>query len=168
MWFLRICLVSIFPSGQESFCVGKENGIYADPNDATAFYACDDQKTTKKFCPPGLKFNPVISMCDVPQDVRYTGNDVDSFEYQVHPKGKPRWTSLPGTKGLKILSFGSPEETKISPKVKPHKLLSINIFHSPHLIQKGKETTKSARRRHGVKWSCGWFCTQVRRVKLSP
>lgn len=143
MRFSQICLLSIFPLGEESFCVGKENGIYADPYDETAFYLCDDQKTTKKFCPTGLKFNPVISMCDVPQDVRYTGNDVDSFEYQVRPKGKPRWTSLQGTKGLKVLSFGSPDETKILPKVKPHKLLSINIFHSPHLIQKGKETGKN-------------------------
>ena len=69
MRFSQICLLSIFPLGEESFCVGKENGIYADPYDETAFYACDHQKTTKKFCPAGLKFNPVISMCDVPQDV---------------------------------------------------------------------------------------------------
>ena len=53
-------------------------------------------------------------------------------------------------KDLKFFSFGSPDEKKIPPKVKPHKLLSINIFHSPHLIQKGKGTVKNPRRR---KWS---------------
>ncbi|XP_068730600.1 titin homolog [Montipora capricornis] len=134
------------PSGEsdDAFCVGKEDGIYADPNDETAFYMCEGEKGTKTFCPQGLKFNPIISACDVPEDVRYSENNVDSSEY-LRPKlkGKARWTSLPGSKGLKVLSFTPPEgaqksEKKISETLKPHKILSINIFHSSRPIQKGK------------------------------
>ena len=121
--------------------MSKEDGIYADPSDQTAFYMCKGEKATKKFCPTGLKFNPMISSCDVPEDVRFTGNDAESLE-KFNPKGNTKWTPLPGNVGLKVLSVGGPEESEkhedkpVLQDQKPHKILSINIFNGAHRITK--------------------------------
>ena len=121
--------------------MSKEDGIYADPSDQTAFYMCKGEKATKKFCPTGLKFNPMISSCDVPEDVGFTGNDAESLE-NFNPKGNTKWTPLPGNVGLKVLSVGGPEESEkhedkpVLQDQKPHKILSINIFNGAHRITK--------------------------------
>jgi len=117
--------------------VSKEDGIYADPEDETAFYVCEGEKATKKFCPTGLKFNPVISGCDIPEDVKYVGNEGDSSTTSSS-KDDSGWTSLPGNEGFKVLSVGGRQETqkdvgKTDLKVvPPRKLFSINIFNSAH------------------------------------
>lgn len=129
----------MFKTGDVAFCVGKEDGIYADPQDQTAFYMCKGEKATKKFCPTGLKFNPTISSCDVPEDVRFTGNDVESPD-DSHSKETTRWSSLPSNDGLKVFSVGGPEESKkyedktIPQAQQPHKIFSINIFNGAHVI----------------------------------
>ena len=66
--------------GDEAFCVSKEDGIYSDPSDDAAFYICEGEKPQKKFCPNGLKFNPLISSCDVPVDVNFIGHVDDSVK----------------------------------------------------------------------------------------
>ena len=120
-------------SGDEGFCVSKEDGIYADPEDETAFYMCEGEKATKKFCPSGLKFNPVISGCDIPEDVKYVGNGVDSSA-----KENTLWTSLPGNEGEREPSVGAhnvPQKANsktVLNVLPPHKLLSINIFNGVH------------------------------------
>ena len=117
--------------------MSKEDGIYADPEDETAFYVCEGEKPTKKFCPTGLKFNPVISGCDVPEDVKYVANEGDS-PGTSNSKEDSRWTSLPGNEGLKVLSVGGHQEpqkdnSKTDLKLMPpHKLFSIHIFNGAH------------------------------------
>lgn len=117
--------------------MSKEDGIYADPEDETAFYVCEGEKPTKKFCPTGLKFNPVISGCDIPEDVKYVENEGDSSG-KSSSKDDSKWTSLPGNEGLKVLSVGvHPEPQKDDSKTDlklppPHKLFSINIFNGAH------------------------------------
>ena len=117
--------------------MSKEDGIYADPEDETAFYVCEGEKPTKKFCPTGLKFNPVISGCDIPEDVKYVGNEGDSLGTSSS-KDESRWTSLPGNERLKVLSVGGRQEpqkdsSKTDSKLlPPHKLFSINIFNGDH------------------------------------
>ena len=121
--------------------MSKEDGIYADPSDQTAFYMCKGEKATKKFCPTGLKFNPMISSCDVPGDVRFTGNDAELPE-NFNPKGNTKWISLPGNDGLKVLSVGGPEQYEkhedkpVLQDKQPHKILSINIFNGGKTIAK--------------------------------
>ena len=128
---------SISKIGDEGFCVSKEDGIYADPEDDTAFYVCEGEKATKKFCPTGLKFNPVISGCDIPENVKYVGNEGDSSGTSSS-KEESRWTSLQGNEGLKVLSVGGRQEpqkddSKTDSKLPPpHKLFSINIFSGAH------------------------------------
>lgn len=122
--------------------MSKEDGIYADPEDETAFYVCEGEKPTKKFCPTGLKFNPVISGCDVAEDVKYVGNEGDSSGTSSS-KENTRWTSLPGNEGLKVFSVGGRLEPRkddaktVSKAPPPHKLFSINIFNGAH-----SQTTK--------------------------
>lgn len=109
--------------------MSKEDGIYADPEDETSFYMCEGEKATKKFCPTGLKFNPVISSCDVAEDVKYVGNNADS---------PGTFNSLPGNDGLKVLSVGDREEPgkdggkAVFNAPPPPKLFSINIFNGAH------------------------------------
>ena len=129
--------VLITNTGDEGFCVSKEDGIYADSEDETAFYVCQGEKATKKFCPTGLKFNPVISSCDVPEDVKFVGTDTDSVG-SLDTKENSRWTSLPANAGLKVLSVGESERpTKEDDKAdsnapQAHKLFSVNIFNGAH------------------------------------
>lgn len=117
--------------------MSKEDGIYADPEDETAFYVCEGEKATKKFCPTGLKFNPVISGCDIPENVKYVGNEGDSSGTS-NSKEDSRWTSSPGNEGLKVLSVGGrqgPEKDNSKTDLKllpPHKLFSIHIFDGAH------------------------------------
>lgn len=138
--------ILVYHAGDEAFCEAKEDGIYSDPSDQTAFYMCKGEKATKKFCPTGLKFNPMISSCDVPEDVRFTGNDAESLE-NFNPKGNTKWTSLPGNDGLKVLSVSGPEESEkhedkpVLQDQKPHKIFSINIFHGAHTIAKNATGT---------------------------
>ena len=142
--------------------MSKEDGIYADPDDETAFYVCEGEKATKKFCPTGLKFNPVISGCDIPEDVKYVGNEGDSSGTSSS-KDDSRWTSLPGNEGLKFLSVGGHKEPrkddgKTELKVPPpRKLFSINIFNGAHSqttnkLQEGRvhNTVDNARFRGNV------------------
>ena len=98
---------------------------------------CEGEKATKKFCPTGLKFNPTISYCDVPEDVKFVGNEADSAG-KFQSKVVTRWTSLPDSNGLKVFSVGGPEENEkhednvaLNTK-KPHKIFSINIFNNAH------------------------------------
>ena len=130
-------LFSIRKIGDEGFCVSKEDGIYADPEDETAFYVCEGEKPTKKFCPTGLKFNPVISGCDIPEDVKYVGNEGD-LSATSNSKEDSRWTSLPGNEVLKVLSVGGrqePQKDNSNTDLKllpPHRLFSIHIFNGAH------------------------------------
>ncbi|XP_078351272.1 uncharacterized protein LOC144636011 [Oculina patagonica] len=133
------------PSGEgdEGFCVSKEDGIYADPEDETAFYVCEGEKATKKFCPTGLKFNPVISGCDIPQDVKYVGNEADSPGI-INANENTRWTSLAGNDGMKELYVGGNQvlrkndgKTALN-ALPPHKLFSINIFNGAHSLTVNK------------------------------
>lgn len=122
--------------------MSKEDGIYADPKDETAFYVCQGEKATKKFCPTGLKFNPVISSCDVPEDVKFVSAEAESGGPFDSKEGS-RWISLPGDGSLKVFSVGESEkptkqDDKVISKVShPHKLFSINIFNGvqSHAIQ---------------------------------
>lgn len=131
------------PIGDEGFCVSKEDGIYADPEDETAFYVCEGEKATKKFCPTGLKFNPVISGCDIPEDVKYVGNEADS-PGMLNANENTRWTSLAGNDGLKELYVGGSQvprknDGKIALNtMPPHKLFSINIFNGAHSLAANK------------------------------
>ena len=138
---MRIPLAHI---GDEGFCVSKEDGIYADPEDDTAFYLCEGEKATKKFCPTGLKFNPVISGCDTPDDVKYVGNEVDSPGI-LNANENTRWTPLADNDGLKELHVGGSEvrpqkddgKTGLN-ALSPHKLFSINIFNGAHSLAANK------------------------------
>lgn len=124
-------------AGDEGFCVSKEDGIYADPADETAFYMCEGEKATKKFCPTGLKFNPVISGCDTPEDVKYVGNEADSSA-MLNTKENTMWTSLPGNEGEREPSVGAhkvpqkADSKTVLNALPPHKLFSINIFNDGH------------------------------------
>ena len=117
--------------------MSKEDGIYADPADDTAFYVCEGEKATKKFCPTGLKFNPVISGCDIAEDVKYVEHEGDLSETSSS-KEDSRWTSLPGNEGLKVLSVGGRQEPQKDDgktdlkEPPPRKLFSINIFNGAH------------------------------------
>ena len=140
---MSLIVFAVYHTGDEAFCVSKEDGIYADPTDETAFYMCKGEKAAKKFCPTGLKFNPMISSCDVPEDVRFTGNYAE-FPDNLHQKETTRWMSLPGNAGLKVLSVGGAEESQkqndkpvLQPQ-RPRKIFSINIFNG------GQTTAKNA------------------------
>lgn len=88
----RLTTAVTFYAGDESFCVGKEDGIYADRHDCTAFYVCSGDRTFRKFCPTGQKFNPLISNCDNPENVNCQEKDqylgLQAFENHK----EERWT----------------------------------------------------------------------------
>ncbi|XP_061488235.1 acidic mammalian chitinase-like isoform X1 [Rhineura floridana] len=50
----------------ETFCVGKVDGIHADPKDKTKFYMCAGNQTFQMSCATGLVFNDSCKCCDYP------------------------------------------------------------------------------------------------------
>ncbi|XP_053101269.1 acidic mammalian chitinase-like [Hemicordylus capensis] len=49
--------------GDENFCVGKTDGIHADPKDNTKFYMCVGNRTFHLSCAAGLVFNDNCKCC---------------------------------------------------------------------------------------------------------
>ena len=39
-------------------------------NNCSMFYTCDNRRKILQKCPPGLHFNPIIQVCDWPQNVK--------------------------------------------------------------------------------------------------
>lgn len=123
------------------FCVSKEDGIYADPIDQAAFYMCEGKKTTKKLCPWGLLFNPMISVCDYPENMKFVWFDPEAGTGRKSKSKKmTRGKSLPGNAGKSVGGLEEDEKHKDRAsalnKQKPHKVFSINIFKSDHAAPK--------------------------------
>jgi len=119
------------------FCVSKEDGIYADPIDQAAFYMCEGKKTTKKLCPWGLVFNPMISVCDYPENIKFVWFDPEAGTGRKSQSKKiTRGKSLPGNGDKSVGGLEENEKHKDRAsalnKQKPHKLFSINIFKGDH------------------------------------
>ncbi|KAK2851711.1 hypothetical protein Q5P01_007987 [Channa striata] len=49
-----------------TFCQGKSDGLYSNPNNPTIFYRCSNQYTYPQTCPPPLVFSASIKACDWP------------------------------------------------------------------------------------------------------
>ncbi|KAK2851710.1 hypothetical protein Q5P01_007986 [Channa striata] len=49
-----------------TFCQGRFDGDYSNPNNPTMFYRCSNQHTYPQTCPPPLVFNAIFDMCDWP------------------------------------------------------------------------------------------------------
>lgn len=132
-------------TGHVPFCVSKEDGIYADPIDQAAFYMCEGKKTTKKLCPWGLVFNPMISVCDYPENIKFVWFDPEAGTGRKSQSKKiTRGKSLPGNAGKSVGGLEENEKHKDRAsalnKQKPHKVFSINIFKGDHAAPKiGKE-----------------------------
>lgn len=41
--------------------------VHPHESDCTKFYECDNGESIEKSCPPGLHFNPKLSVCDWPE-----------------------------------------------------------------------------------------------------
>lgn len=131
----------VFLTGHVPFCVSKEDGIYADPIDQAAFYMCEGKKTTKKLCPWGLLFNPMISVCDYPENMKFVWFDPEAGTGRKSKSKKmTRGKSLPGNAGKSVGGLEEDEKHKDRAsalnKQKPHKVFSINIFKSDHAAPK--------------------------------
>ena len=128
-------------TGHVPFCVSKEDGIYADPIDQAAFYMCEGKKTTKKLCPWGLVFNPMISVCDYPENMKFVWFDPEAGTGRKSKSKKiTRGKSLPGNAGKSVGRLEENEKHKDRAsalnKQKPHKVFSINIFKGDHAAPK--------------------------------
>jgi len=54
----------------DTFCEGKENGIFAINEECNSYFAhCSNEYTSIKPCPDGLFFNPWLKACDWPRNV---------------------------------------------------------------------------------------------------
>ena len=131
----------VFLTGHVPFCVSKEDGIYADPIDQAAFYMCEGKKTTKKLCPWGLLFNPMISVCDYPENMKFVWFDPEAGTGRKSKSKKmTRGKSLPGNAGKSVGGLEEDEKHKDRAsalnKQKPHKVFSINIFKGDHAAPK--------------------------------
>lgn len=130
----------VFLTGHVPFCVSKEDGIYADPIDQAAFYMCESKKTTKKLCPWGLLFNPMISVCDYPENMKFVWFDPEAGTGRKSKSKKiTRGKSL-GNAGKSVGGLEENEKHKDRAsalnKQKPHKVFSINIFKGDHAAPK--------------------------------
>lgn len=52
-----------------SFCSGKINGYFLDPQDCQYFYQCSFGLAFRQPCPPGLSFNVKLDACDFRMNV---------------------------------------------------------------------------------------------------
>ena len=68
-------LILIHGSGADSnFCKGKDDGLYENPTDCSMFYQCYQSGSTAQMtCPSGLQFDPVINICNWPDQVNCGG-----------------------------------------------------------------------------------------------
>ncbi|XP_051790651.1 chondroitin proteoglycan 2-like isoform X2 [Erpetoichthys calabaricus] len=53
-------------SGSATFCVGKQDGNYANPSNSSTYIACSNQYTYVMPCYPGLVYNAAKDWCDWP------------------------------------------------------------------------------------------------------
>ena len=53
---------------EESFCKGKQDGTYSDPDQCTTYYQCTSGYAVRRHCPTGQVFNDVLKACDSPAD----------------------------------------------------------------------------------------------------
>ncbi|XP_065663763.1 uncharacterized protein LOC100214985 [Hydra vulgaris] len=51
-------------------CNGLSDGIYPHPSDCTLFFECSGSIAYLKGCPPGLKYNAALKLCDWPDNVK--------------------------------------------------------------------------------------------------
>lgn len=49
--------------GQDTFCQGKADGLYAHPADRSSFYSCAGGRLFQQSCPQGLVFSPACKCC---------------------------------------------------------------------------------------------------------
>lgn len=53
---------------EESFCKGKQDGTYSDPDQCTTYYQCTSGYAVRRHCPTGQVFNDILKACDSPAD----------------------------------------------------------------------------------------------------
>lgn len=70
-----------FVSADIEFCAGKKAGAYSDLKDCSGYYECADNYTVKKYCSPGQLYNPLISRCDVAENVDCFRQSYQSSNY---------------------------------------------------------------------------------------
>lgn len=100
-----IKLIALF----KDFCKGKEDGLYADPNNPAGFIQCVGGETYYKDCPDGLVWNDEIKNCDWP-----------TMKDQSHDQGPhPRYA---GVKPVKLVFNHIHNDHKsVNKKGLPHK-----------------------------------------------
>jgi hypothetical protein len=80
-------------SACDSFCSSRSGGLFANPCDSSCstFIQCANGITYTQQCPAGLLYNPSVSVCDWPANVRCDGgNDpTDSSPPPPAKKAKP-------------------------------------------------------------------------------
>lgn len=53
---------------EETFCKGKQDGTYSDPDQCTTYYQCTSGYVVRRRCPTGQVFNDILKACDSPAD----------------------------------------------------------------------------------------------------
>lgn len=115
----------------DSFCDGKFDGFYQDPNECQAFYQCLRGKASKRYCLKGMVFNPTLKTCDTPDNFPcrvIEGSEPSALETkrpEVIPDPRQGEQSTPGnaigssTSGIDRASPGAHNPGACNSKTKP-------------------------------------------------
>ena len=113
----------------DSFCDGKFDGFYQDPNECQAFYQCLKGKASKRYCLKGMVFNPTLKTCDNPDNFPcrvIEGSEPSALETkrpEVIPDPLQGEQSTPGnaigssTSGIDRASLGALTPERVTPRL---------------------------------------------------
>ena len=88
----------------DTFCNGKFDGFYDDPNDCQAFFQCLKGRATKRFCLKGMVFNAMLKTCDTPHNFpcRLIEDNGAASALQTEPAVNPDYRKQKGNDGRTI------------------------------------------------------------------
>ena len=72
-----------------SFDCPTSNGLFPNPKDCHSFYHCSNGHAYLKDCPANLEFNPVLLVCDWPENAGCNGKPTPSPAPTSSPKPEP-------------------------------------------------------------------------------
>ena len=88
----------------DTFCNGRFDGFYDDPNDCQAFFQCLKGRATKRFCLKGMVFNAMLKTCDTPHNFPCRLTEVNGAvsTLQTEPAVNPDYRQQKGNDGMTI------------------------------------------------------------------
>lgn len=84
----RVYNAALLKASDGEICEAEVQSFYSSPNSCETFFVCDHNRLLARSCPQGLHFNSGQNVCDWPDNVRCSRDDVDnSIDHEGSEEG---------------------------------------------------------------------------------